>query len=63
MTNDIKRIRERYLDERYSDAGASLADRLEYSFTQAIALGTCAAAVVFVAYIGVASAWAIVASL
>lgn len=54
MIQDIKRVR----DHTFA-ISQGFADRLEYSFTQAIALGSGAAAVVFVAYIGLASAWAI----
>ena len=58
MINDIKRVR----DHTYS-VSRSFADKVEYSFTQVLALGSGAAAVLFVAYIGLASIWAIVQSI
>lgn len=55
MINDIKRVR----DHTFA-INQSFADKVEFGFTQVIALASGAAAVVFVAYIGLASAWAIV---
>ena len=49
--------------ERYLTAGPNFADKVEWNFAQAVASAIAAGLVAFTVYIGLASAWAVVATL
>ena len=49
--------------ERYLAVGPNFADKVEWNFAQAVASAIAVGLAVFTAYIGLASAWAVVATL